>query len=136
MIQQMEASIITQLQTDLTGVEIGSLTVDPDSYQLLHATGAVLVKYHGAEYVTTGFELGATPADQLDQIPENRALKFEVRLYFRDLQTNYSYLEQVLHSLTGFKPSPAGEMLPVKDAFASELNGISQYFIIFKTNYP
>ena len=138
MITQIETDLINRLSPALTGIQVAACPDNPENYSMVGLDGAALIRYLSSVYVT-GQELGPTALESLDQIPGARTLIFEIALLTRSLSTHqgvYPTLDEVIDQLTGYCPTGASEMLPVKDGFTSYVDGIWYHFIQFSTTVP
>ncbi len=124
-ILEIEKAIISRLKNKIQGLEISSFPEKPAEYRLLHAKGAILVRYAGCSY---------TEPLATDFIVQDRKINFEVNVVMRHLTSHegvYAYLDAVRIALTGFKPPNCGKMYPVKEEFLTEEAGIWHYVITF-----
>jgi hypothetical protein len=135
-IATVEAAIVAQLQSALSGIEIAHYPDRPESYRMTHRVGAALVMYKGAQY-------GA----QLDTaaIVQERRLEFEVTVMMRDLGWSYggagdgpspgayAILESIRAALTGFRVPGCRKMYPVRERFVERdrQGGVWIYAIAF-----
>lgn len=130
-IEDIEQGIIGRLKDKITGVAIEGFPERPSEYNLLHAKGALLVRYAGSSFS----EPRAT-----DIIYQHRRVEFEVTVVMRHLRSHegaYAYLDAVRIALTGYRPYPNCEkMYPVKEEFIGEDAGIWQYAITFAMTMP
>ena len=138
MIKQIEDAIIQRVKSEIAGLAVESFPLEGE-YRLRHPLGAILVRYLGSKYDSDHFEIGGNAAQALDEIPENRSLQFELRLFLRNLKSHqaaHEKIQQILNALTGFIPAPAQELLPLQDGLLKEQDGVWQFYIQFKTSYP
>ena len=127
-ILEIEKAIINRLKSKIQGLEIDSFPEKPAEYRLLHAKGALLVRYGGCSYT----ERLAT-----DFIVQDRKINFEVNVVMRHLTSHegvYAYLDAVRIALTGFRPPHCGKMYPVREEFLTEEAGIWHYVVTFSMN--
>lgn len=135
-IATLEGAIVSQLQAQISGVEIAHFPDRPEAYRLTHRTGAVLVVYRGAEY---------GPLFDTAAIVQARKLKFEVRVLMRDLgwayggdpsggrPGAYEILEAVRAALTGYRIPGCRKLYPLNERFVERdvQGGVWIYAITF-----
>lgn len=129
-INNIENSIIERLKAKIPELHIEGFPEKPAEFKLVHPKGAILVHYQGGIY-----------SDQkaLAVIVQEKKYEFSITVVMRHLRTHegaYGYLDRVRNILTGFKPEGGSKMIPVKDEFIGEDNGIWQYSINFTTVIP
>ena len=139
MIYEMQESILTKLKADLTDLGVEPYPDDPKKYRLKHKYGVALLRYIGSSFKAHPQELGRDAAVEFLNTPEAMRISWEVRLKARSLKGTggaggvYQNLDAIRASLTGFIPTGAAELLPTKEGFASQEDGLWEYFIHFQT---
>lgn len=119
-IATIETAILTQLESQITSIEIAHYPDRPETYRLTHRIGAALVRYDGAVY---------GPIADTGTVVQRRRLRFAVRLVMRDLGWSfggeadgpspgaYAMIEAVRTALTGFQIGGCGKMAPARERF-------------------
>jgi len=128
-INTIEQSIITQLQSVLTALQIEGFPDKPSEYRLLHPVGAVLVAYNGTNY---------SKPEGMGQVIQTADMEFSVTLIVRNLRDKngaYIYIDSIVSTLTGYSPTGAGKMYPTNITFLNESNGVWQYGLTFIAHY-
>jgi hypothetical protein len=128
-INTIEQSIITQLQSVLTALQIEGFPDKPSEYRLLHPVGAVLVAYNGTNY---------SKPEGMGQVIQTADMEFSVTLIVRNLRDKngaYIYIDSIVSTLTGYSPTGAGKMYPTNITFLNESNGVWQYGLTFIAPY-
>lgn len=126
-ITNIEQAIIGKLKADIQGVQIEAYPDKPAEYKLLHARGALLVRYAGSDF---------SPPLPTDIVVQNRDVDFDIAVVMRHLTGHdgiYEMLDRVRESLTGYQPIGCSKMYPVSEKFVSEENGIWQYAVSLRT---
>ncbi len=129
-IKEIENSIIQKLQEAFPEILVEGFPDKPSEFILLHYKGALLVHYQGSNY---------SNSDALGFISQENKKEFSITVVTRNLRTNdgaYTYLDKVKSVLTGFAPEGCSKLMPSKDFFISENNGIWQYGINFTLTTP
>ena len=128
--RDIENSIIELLKTSFPEILVQGFPDKPSEFILLHSKGALLVHYQGSNY---------SNSDALGFISQENKKEFSITVVTRNLRTNdgaYTYLDKVKSVLTGFEPKGCSKLMPSKDYFISENNGIWQYGINFTLTTP
>lgn len=134
----IEDDIIAKLKTDILGVAVESWPDNPANYQLLHPTGALLIRYLGSSYLTP------EPNSQ-QKVVHDRASLWEISIMQLSLKETkghqgiYTLIESVRASLTGYTITSlddASVMHPTSDSFTREVGGTWLYKSIFTFTYP
>ena len=136
MIQEMQDSILTRLGEQVTGIALEAYPDEPTGYRLKHRKGAALVRYMGASFRNQSLEWGADAALEFLSQPGAMTLTWQVNLMMRSLKGNqgvYQKLDEIRAGLVGFKPTGGLELIPIKEGFIAEEDGIWNYFIQFRT---
>ncbi len=119
-IATIEDSIVTQLRSQISSIEITHYPDRPETWRMTHRVGAALVMYKGAHY-----------GDLLDTAAtiQERKLEFEISIMMRDLgwavggeaagpsPGAYAIIEAVRTALTGFEVPGCRKMFPVSEKF-------------------
>lgn len=129
-ISTVENQIIERLKSKIPELHIEGFPEKPAEFRLVHPKGAILVHYQGGNY---------SEQKALAVIVQDKKLEFSITIVIKHLRTHegaYGYLDRVRNILTGFKPEGGNKMIPVKDEFIGEDNGIWQYSINFTTVIP
>ncbi len=125
-LKEIEQAIIERLKSQITDVPVEAFPEQPSEYRLRHASGVLLVVYRGAKYAESQSASLAVQARQQE---------WDVIVVSRNLRTHtsaYDLLDQVRTALSGYRVVPTAEvMVPVREAFINEVNGIWQYGITF-----
>jgi len=119
-IATIEDSIVAQLSSQISVIEIAHYPDRPETWRLTHRVGAALVMYKGAQY---GVLLDTAAVIQ------ERKLEFEISLMMRDLgwavggepsgtsPGAYAIIEDIRSALTGFQIPGCQKMYPVREKF-------------------
>lgn len=133
-ITAIEQAIIARLREKIPEILVESFPDEPESYQLQHHLGAILVRYEGSRY--------GDPMDS-GRVVQERTILFDVDVVVANLSSAgdaggvYHYLEAVRLALTGFCPPGCTRRLrPVSDAYISRKSHVWQYGILFETRAP
>ena len=129
-IREIENNIIEKLKDTFPNILVQGFPDKPSEFLLLHSIGALLVHYQGSTYSNT---------DALGFISQENKKEFSITIVTRNLRTNdgaYEYIDKVKSVLTGFEPKGCSKLMPSKDYFISENNGIWQYGINFTLTTP
>ena len=129
-IREIENSIILYLKDKFPEFLVDGFPEKPQEFILLHPVGAVLVHYRGGNY---------TNLNSLGIISQTRGLSFAITVVTRNLRNNngaYETLDKVKQYLCGYKINGCTKMIPQKEGFISETNGIWQYEIEFNLTTP
>lgn len=129
-IREIENNIIEKLKDTFPNILVQGFPDKPSEFILLHYKGALLVHYQGSNY---------SNSDALGFISQENKKEFSITVVTRNLRTNdgaYTYLDKVKSVLTGFEPEGCSKLMPSKDFFISENNGIWQYGINFTLTTP
>lgn len=129
-IREIENNIIEKLKDTFPNILVQGFPDKPSEFLLLHSIGALLVHYQGSTYSNT---------DALGFVSQENRKEFSITVVTRNLRTNdgaYTYLDKVKSVLTGFEPEGCSKLMPIKDFFISENNGIWQYGINFTLTTP
>ncbi len=124
-LKDIEQSIIDRLKEQIGGIPVEAFPEKPSEYRLRHANGVLLVVYRGSKYSDSQ---GAGVTVQA------RQQEWDVVIVSRNLRSHtsaYDLLDQVRAALSGYRPVTAEVMVPVREAFINEVNGIWQYGITF-----
>lgn len=124
-IREIETSIIDKLKNSFPELLVQGFPDKPSEFILLHPVGALLVHYQGSNY---------TNSNSFSSIIQDNKKEFSITVITRNLHSNqgsYEYIDKVKTILTGFKIDECSELMPIKDFFISENNGIWQYGINF-----
>jgi len=129
-INEIENEIVERIKSKISDLHIESFPDKPSEFKLTHPTGAILVHYQGGSY---------SDSKSIGCIYQDKKLEFSITIVTRNLRSykgSYFYLDKVRQILTGFRPISCNKMLPVKEDFISENNGIWQYAINFSLTTP
>lgn len=129
-IRDIEDSIIELLKTSFPEILVQGFPDKPSEFILLHSKGALLVHYQGSNY---------SNSEALGFISQENKKEFAITIVTRNLRTNdgaYEYIDKVKSVLTGFEPKGCSKLMPSKDYFISENNGIWQYGANFTLTTP
>ncbi len=119
-IATIEDAIVSQLQTQISSIEIAHYPDRPETWRMTHRVGAALVMYKGAQYG----ELLDTAA-----IIQQRKLEFEISIMMRDLgwavggdasgpsPGAYAIIEAIRSALSGYQIPGCRKMYPVSEKF-------------------
>ena len=124
-IREIETSIIDKLKNSFPELLVQGFPDKPSEFILLHPVGALLVHYQGSNY---------TNSNSFSSIIQDNKKEFSITVITRNLHANqgsYEYIDKVKTILTGFKIDECSKLMPIKDFFISENNGIWQYGINF-----
>ena len=129
-IQLIENSITERLKDKFPELHVQGFPDKPAEFRLLHPKGAILVHYQGGNY---------SESKSLGCLYQDKKLEFSISVVMKHLRTHegaYEYLDKVRETLTGYKPENCSKMIPIKEEFLTEDNGIWQYSINFATTTP
>ena len=129
-IEEIEAQIVARLKSKIADLFIDSFPEKPQEYTFTHPKGAILVHYQGGNYGNS---------QSVDVVFQQKKMEFALTIITRNLKKNngaYSLLEKIKQILTGFKIDGCTKMLPIKEGFLTENNGIWQYTINFELTTP
>lgn len=129
-IETIEAQIVARLKSKITDLFIDSFPEKPQEYTFTHPKGAILVHYQGGNYGNS---------QSIDVVFQQKKMEFALTIITRNLKKNngaYLLLEKIKQILTGFKIDGCTKMLPTKEGFLTENNGIWQYTINFELTTP
>lgn len=129
-IRDIENSIVVKLQEHFSNFLVQGFPEKPQEFILLHPIGALLVHYKGGSY---------SAQKSLGCVYQDKKLEFAVTAVTRNLRNNngaYETLEKIKKSLCGYKINECSKLLPNKEGFISENNGIWQYEITFTLTTP
>lgn len=129
-IKEIETQIIERLKAKIQDLHIEGFPEKPSEFRLIHPKGAILVHYQGGNY---------SESKSIDCIYQDKKLEFSITIVVRHLRKHegaYEYLDIIRQILTGFKPENCSKMIPVKEEFIAEDNGIWQYSINFSLITP
>jgi hypothetical protein len=129
-IQEIENFIIAKLQEDFKSLQVVGFPEKPQEYILLHPVGAILVRYSGGSY---------SNSNEIWFISQDKKMEFAITIVARNLRSNngiYEILDNVKTSLCGYKIDGCSKLIPTKEMFISENNGIWQYEISFTLTTP
>ena len=124
-IRDIENSIIDKLKNTFPEVITEGFPDKPSEFILLHPIGALLIHYQGSNYNNT---------ESLGFINQENKKEFAITIVTRNLRANtgaYEYIDRLRNTLSGFKIDECTSLIPTKDYFISENNGIWQYGINF-----
>ncbi|HYH17503.1 MAG TPA: Gp37 family protein [Azospirillum sp.] len=127
MILDLETAIVGRLTDVLKDIRVEAYPEDPAGYALKHPRGAVLVGYGRSAY---------GKPEALDVIAQERRLEFDVTILARNLRQHggaYGHLDAVRVALTGWRPTGARKLYPVRDRFLGVRDGVWRYAITFAT---
>lgn len=133
----IEAALVSQLNSQITEIEVAHFPDAPEAYRMTHRIGAALVRYEGGEYG----KLIDTAA-----IAQERTLKFEITVMMRDLGWNvggpsggatpgaYAMMEAVRIALTGFQVPGCDKAYPLRERFVKrdKQGGVWIYAMTFE----
>ena len=119
-IATIEDAIVSQLQSQISTIEIAHYPDRPETWRLTHRVGAALVMYKGAQF-----------GEMLDTsaIIQERKLEFEISVMMRDLgwavggdasgpsPGAYAIIEGIRTALTGYEVPGCRKMYPVREKF-------------------
>lgn len=124
--RDIENKILAKLKESFPEFLVQGFPEKPQEFILLHPLGAILVHYRGANY---------SNSNAIFYISQEKTSEFAVTVVTRNLRANegaYETLNKVKQILSGYKIPECTKLIPVKEGFISETNGIWQYEIIFK----
>ena len=129
-IREIEDSIINYLKEKFPQFLVQGFPEKPQEFILLHPVGAILVHYRGGNY---------SNLNAIRVISQDKGLNFAITVVTRNLRNNngaYETLDKIKQYLCGYKINGCTKMIPQKEAFISETNGIWQYEIEFTLTTP
>jgi len=124
-LKDLENSIISRLQSQITAVPTEAFPENPKNYALKHPDGVILVSYHGSQF---------EDPSQGNVIFQDQKFEFDIVLIHRHLRNHqgaYDLLDQIRMALTGYQVAGYTKLYPVREQFISEENGLWQYGITF-----
>lgn len=128
-ISSVEQAILGRLADTIEGLAIESFPNNPETYQLKHPLGAVLVRYDASAF---------SPAADTAGSWQTRAMSWEIMAVSRNLRNKgglYDMLDAIRESLAGYEID--GErLMPKKDEFVNESAGIWSHRIVFDLPMP
>ena len=119
-IATIEDAIVSQLQSQISSIEIAHYPDRPETWRMTHRVGAALVMYKGAQY--------GQLLDTAAMIQE-RKLEFEISVMMRDLgwavggdpsgtsPGAYAIIEAIRTALSGYQIPGCRKMYPVNEKF-------------------
>lgn len=129
-IKEIENTIISKLKNTFPALLVQGFPDKPSEFLMLHSKGALLVHYQGSNYSNT---------NALGFISQENKKEFSITVITRNLRTNdgaYELIDKIKAVLTGFEIEGCTKLIPSKDFFISENNGIWQYGINFTLTTP
>jgi hypothetical protein len=132
-ISTIESDIIEQLKTGITDLKIEGFPDNWSDYKMIHPKGAVLVQYMGSRF--------ESPELSFQSVQQLRNLEFGLVLIIKGLRDKtgaYAYIDTIISTLTGYKPTGCLEMYALSDDFTAEENGFYFYelrFMVPTDNY-
>lgn len=129
-IRDIENAIVDKLKENFSKFMVQGFPEKPQEFTLLHPIGAILVHYQGANYASS---------NDIFIISQDKKLEFAVTVVTRNLRSNegaYETLEKVRQILCGYRIPECTKLIPTKENFISETNGIWQYELRFTLTTP
>nr|VFK03559.1 MAG: Gp37 protein [Candidatus Kentron sp. H]VFK04439.1 MAG: Gp37 protein [Candidatus Kentron sp. H]VFK06827.1 MAG: Gp37 protein [Candidatus Kentron sp. H] len=124
--EALVAAVLKRLKTEFDDLTVAPYPDRPESYQLKHPTGVLLVRYTDSRY-----------GPSLDtRVVQERRMALEVTLYLRALRGDGgvdTVLERLRLNLTGYAPDGFDKLRPLRDGFVDENNGLWRYAMDFET---
>jgi len=130
-IVQIEAAIIDRLRSRIQDVVVDAYPDKPESYQLKHPAGALLVRYTGSRF---------GPPDPTDVVAQQQTVTVEVVSLVRNLHKLGDHaglldlLDAVRTALTGFRIPGGPPLHPTTEEFKNYADGIWEYATAFETS--
>jgi len=127
-IAQVEAAVLGRLQERIDTVAVDAYPDRPETYQLKHASGAVLVRYAGSRF---------GEPEPTDVVAQTQTITIEAVTMVRNLHKlgDHAGLLDLLHAvraaLTGYRIPSASAIWPVQEAYEGYADGVWQYVTTF-----
>ncbi len=129
-IAEAQDAILQRLRDRIDGVAVDAYPDRPETYQLKHAAGALLVRYAGSRF---------TEPEPTDVIVQTQTVMVDVVTVVRNLRDHAGLLD-LLHAvrtaLTGLRIPGASACWPVKEEFQDYVDGVWQYATTFELGVP
>lgn len=123
MIGEIEAAIVGRLAAQLTGVRVEAFPDKPDTYNMHHPKGVVLVAFGRSTY---------SPPRAIDLVVQERRIEWDITLLMRNLRDHagaYDVLDAIRLVLTGWRTSGCGKLMPVREQFLDQRQGVWTYVL-------
>ncbi|MFN8682779.1 Gp37 family protein [Paracoccus sp. P2] len=130
MIGEIEKAIVERLAGRLTGVKVEAFPDKPDTYTMHHPKGVVLVAFGRATY---------SAPKTIDLVVQERRIEWDITLLMRNLRDHagaYDVLDAVRLVLTGWRTSGAGKLMPVREEFLDQKQGVWTYVLTMAHTIP
>lgn len=127
-INEIENLITEHLKENISDLHIEGFPEKPDTFNLIHPKGAILIHYQGGTYAST---------NSTSSIIQEKKLEFSATVVMRHLRSNdgaYEVLDKVRELLLGFKIDGCSKISMLKENFLAENAGLWQYAINFTLN--
>ncbi len=121
MIQAIETALLERLAAKITGLEVGLYPEKPEEFELVHPTGAVLVRFEAADY---------TKPLPTDIVTQDVTMEFLLVVVTRSLNGEGGAKEVIgdlLDVLRGYQIPGCSKIYPTKITLISENEGIWQH---------
>lgn len=121
MIGEIEKAIVERLAAQLAGVKVEAFPDKPDTYNMHHPKGAVLVAFGRSTY---------SQPRATDLVVQERRIEWDITLVMRNLRDHagaYDVLDAVRLILTGWQPPACRKMMPVREQFLDQRQGVWTY---------
>lgn len=123
MIGEIETAIVERLAERLTGVKVEAFPDKPDTYKMHHPKGVVLIAFGRSTY---------SQPRATDLVVQERRIEWDITLVMRNLRDHagaYDVLDAVRLILTGWRPPACRKMMPVREQFLDQKQGIWTYVL-------
>lgn len=130
MIGEIETAIVGRLAGRLTGVKVEAFPDKPDTYTMHHPKGVVLVAFGRATY---------SAPKTIDLVVQERRIEWDITLLMRNLRDHagaYAVLDAVRLVLTGWRTNGCGKLMPVREQFLDQKQGVWTYMLTMAHTIP
>lgn len=130
MIRDIEAAIVERLAGVVQDIKVEAFPDRPESYNMTHPRGAVLVAFGRAVY---------SAPRATDIVVQDRRIEWDITLVFRDLRNHggaYGHLDAVRMALTGWRYPGCSKMMPVREQFIDQTQGLWTFMAGFAHSIP
>lgn len=128
-VAQIESAILDRLKAQIAGIEIDAYPDQPETYQLKHPAGAVLIRYARSHF---------DKHEPTDVVIQDQILAMECVVLVRNLHKLGDHagllnlLTTVRQALTGYQIPGAQKAYPITEEFVDYERGVWQYVITFE----